>query len=209
MNRIRCIVFLITISTSLFAQKTLTPEKAQEDFKIFENILKQGHPALYEYIDQVTLDSILSTTKGSLSEDITDIELFKKMQQITDQIKDGHLLLFAPNTLNTTQYYFPLILKIIQAEFYIDTDDFDIPIGSKVTTINKTPTATILEALKKYAPTDGYNLTRKYRDIELKFGLFYMYEYGVQKEYTVDYITPNGSKKNNHLSCRIFCKCQT
>ncbi|WP_027393889.1 S41 family peptidase [Aquimarina latercula] len=204
MNRIWCIVFLITISTSLFAQKTLTPEKAQEDFKIFENILKQGHPALYEYIDQVTLDSILSTTKGSLSEDIADIELFKKMQQITDQIKDGHLLLFAPNTLNTTQYYFPLILKIIQAEFYIDTDDFDIPIGSKVATINNTPTTTILEALKKYAPTDGYNLTRKYRDIELKFGLFYMYEYGVQKEYIVDYITPNGSKKTITLAAESF-----
>ncbi|WP_405205906.1 S41 family peptidase [Aquimarina sp. LLG6339-5] len=204
MNRIWCIVFLSTISTSLFAQKTLTPEKAREDFKIFENILRQGHPALYKYIDKVTLDSILSTTKESLSRDITDIELFKKMQQITDQIKDGHLLLFAPNTLNTTQYYFPLILKIIQTEFYIDTDDFDIPIGSKVITINNTPTTTILEALKKYAPTDGYNLTRKYRDIELKFGLFYMYEYGVQKEYTVNYITPNGSKKTITLAAESF-----
>ncbi|WP_299441241.1 S41 family peptidase [uncultured Aquimarina sp.] len=206
MNRILCIVFFIVTSTTLFAQKKLTLTKAQEDFRVFENILKQGHPALYEYTSETVLDSVLSATKESFTEEISDIELFKKMQQITDQIRDGHLLLFAPNTLNTTQYYFPLILKIIQAEFYTDTDDFGIPIGSKILRVNEKPIAHILEALKKYSPTDGYNLTRKYRDIELKFGLFYMYEYGVEKEYIVDYLEPDGTEKTITLKAESFVK---
>ncbi|MHA7059825.1 S41 family peptidase [Aquimarina sp. M1] len=205
MNRIWCIVFFVTMSTTLCAQKKLTRKRAQEDFKIFQNILEKGHPSLYEYISETDLDSLFSVVKESLSEDMTtDIELFKKMQQITGQVKDGHLMLFAPNTLNTTQYYFPLILKIIQSEFYIDTDDFGIPIGSKVIRINGKSSLHILEALKKYVPTDGHNLTRKYRDIELKFGLFFMYEYGVSREYTIAYIEPDGTKKNITLQAESF-----
>lgn len=195
MNRIGYIVSFILLSTSLFAQKKITSTKANEDFKIFQNILKQGHPGLYDYIDEVVFDSLVNSTLGAFSEDITDIDLFKKMQHITHQVKDGHLLLFAPNTVKSTQYYFPVIIKIIQSNFYVDTDDFEIPIGSKITHINEVPTFTILEALKKYAPSDGHNLTRKYRDIELKFGLFYIYEYGLQKEYTINYLEPNGTEK--------------
>ncbi|WP_299314621.1 S41 family peptidase [uncultured Aquimarina sp.] len=204
MNRILCIVISIITSTTLFAQKNLTLERAQEDFKIFESILKKGHPSLYEYISEGDLDSVMSVTKESITADVSDIELFKKMQQVTDQIRDGHLLLFAPNTLNTTQYYFPLILKIIQGEFYTDTDDFKIPVGSKIIKIQGKPIGQILEALKKHTPTDGYNLTRKYRDIELKFGLFYTYEYGLQKKYTVNYTEPNGTEKTITLAAESF-----
>ncbi|MBW1297668.1 S41 family peptidase [Aquimarina litoralis] len=204
MNRIGCIVLLILLSTSLFAQKKIDSTKAKEDFKIFKNILKKGHPGLYDYINEFEYDSLINVTEESLSQEITDIDLFKRMQQITDQIRDGHLMLFAPNTVKSTQYYFPLILKIIQAEFYVDTDDFEIPIGSKITDINGVSAVTILEALKKYAPTDGYNLTRKYRDIELKFGLYYIYEYGLQKEYIIQYIEPNGVSKTVTLPAESF-----
>ncbi|MFD2565697.1 S41 family peptidase [Aquimarina rubra] len=204
MNRILCIVFSVITSATLCAQKKITHEEAQKDFDIFQNILEKGHPALYEYISETDLDSVFSVTKESLSEEITDIELFKKMQQVSDQIRDGHLLLFAPNTINTTQYYFPLILKIIKSEFCIDTDDFGIPIGSKILSINEKSSTHILEALKKYASTDGHNLTRKYRDIELKFGLFFIYEYGLQKEYTVVYKEPGGEEKTITLAAESF-----
>ncbi|WP_299899213.1 S41 family peptidase [uncultured Aquimarina sp.] len=204
MNHIGYMVSFILISTSLFAQKKITLTKAKEDFKIFQNILKKGHPSLYDYIDEVTFDSLVDNTQDSFSEEITDIELFKKMQYITDQVKDGHLMLFAPNTVKSTQYYFPVIIKIIQSDFYVDTDDFGIPIGSKITHINDISTVKILDDLKKYAPSDGHNLTRKYRDIELKFGLFYIYEYGLQKEYTIKYIEPSGTEKVITLPAESF-----
>jgi len=152
MNRILCILLFILVTTIAFAQKKITKVQAQEDFKIFENILRKGHPALHDYISETALDAVFDSTKDSLTQETTDIELFKKMQQLTDQIRDGHLLLFAPNTLNTTQHYFPLILKIIQTEFYTDTGDFGIPIGSKILSIQGEKMAHILEALKKYSP---------------------------------------------------------
>ena len=204
MNRFLYLAFFIQASIISFGQKNLSPNEAQKDFTIFKNVLQQGHPSLHEYVSDTVLDSLISSNQESLTTSISDIALFKKMQQITDQVRDGHLLLFAPNTLNTTQYYFPLILKILQKEFYTDTDDFGIPLGSKILSINTKNTTQILEALKKYTPTDGYNLTKKYRDIELKFGLFYIYEYGIHKEYTISYTEPEGTEKTITLPAESF-----
>ncbi|MBP2833623.1 hypothetical protein J8281_15615 [Aquimarina sp. U1-2] len=197
---------LLSIANILNAQKKMDSLAAMTDFQIFENILKKGHPSLYEYIRQDSLDYLFRDTKESIGNHTSDIDLYKSMVTITDKIKDGHLLLFAPNTIKTEQYYFPLILKIINADFYTDTDDFGIPIGSKINTINTHDAANILEHLKKYAATDGYNLTRKYRDIELKFGLFYAYEYGSTKEFKIDYTTPGGQDKSITLAAESFVK---
>ncbi len=199
------ILFWINIHT-LFPQKSIDSLGVKEDFKIFENILKNGHPSLYQYVEQDSLDHLFNTTKESLSKISTDIDLYKKMLTITDRVKDGHLLLFAPNSIKSEQYYFPLILKIINTELYTDTDDFGIPVGSKINSINKKTTSKIIESFKKYAATDGYNLTRKYRDIELKFGLFYAYEYGITKHFSVHYTEPDGTEKSIDLDAESFVK---
>jgi hypothetical protein len=188
----------------LFAQKRMDSLAVREDFRIFENILKKGHPSLYEYIDQDSLEYIFESTKESLTTTDSDIKLYQNMLNVTDKIKDGHLLFFAPNTIKTDQYYFPLILKLINTEFYTDTDDFGIPIGSKINQINGKKAYEILHHLKKYVPSDGYNLTRKYREIELKFGLYFAYEYGIEKKFCIDYTEPNGAKKNKILPAESF-----
>lgn len=206
MKKVQFFIFFCIHTYVISAQKNIDSTGVKEDFKIFESILKKGHPSLYEYISNDSLENIFKTTKESLKTVTSDIELYKKMIHITDKIKDGHLLLSPPNTIKTEQYYFPLILKLINAEFYVDTDDFKIPIGSKINQINGIKASTILEALKKYIPSDGYNLTRKYREIELKFGLYFAYEYGIQKEFSIDYIEPNGLEKNSILTAESFTK---
>ncbi|MEW7290567.1 S41 family peptidase [Aquimarina sp. 2304DJ70-9] len=206
MQRILFIVLIGINIHTLLAQKPIDSLGIKEDFKIFESILKKGHPSLYEYINQDSLDYLFKTTKESLSNDSTDIDLYKKMLQITSTIKDGHLLLFAPNSIKSDQYYFPLILKIINTNLYTDTDDFGIPVGSKIKLINGKKVSKILERLKKYAASDGNNLTGKYRNIELKFGLYFAYEYGIEKQFIVEYTTPAGEDKKTTVIAESFVK---
>ncbi len=194
------------VSCVVSAQRHIDSLGIKEDFKIFENILKKGHPSLYEFINEDSLNYIFENTKESLGSENSDIDLYKKMLNITDKIKDGHLVLYAPNTIKTDQYYFPLILKIINTEFYTDTDDFNIPIGSKIHEINGRGISVIFENMKKYAASDGYNLTKKYRDIELKFGLYFAYEFGIQKQFDINYTEPNGTKKNISIPAESFAK---
>ena len=126
-------IFLVTIgliSYSTYGQHQLDSIKAAEDFTVFQKILTEGHPALYEYISKDSLSHLFSSQRNKISDSTTDIDLYKSLVTITSPIGDGHLQLFAPNTLKTESYYFPLILKIIDSEFYTDTKDFGIPIGS-------------------------------------------------------------------------------
>ncbi|RZS92535.1 S41 family peptidase [Aquimarina brevivitae] len=174
-------------------QYTLGASKAKEDFTVFENILLQAHPGLYDHISKDLLSQLLTKEKTNLSDSITDIELYKKLLKISDPIGDGHLQLFAPEKLKIQTYYFPIIVKIIDGEFYTDTNDFELPVGTKITAINDIPAPTILARLKKYVPTDGHNLSRKHREIELKFGLFYAYEFGIVKEFKVSYESQDNS----------------
>ncbi|WP_438424326.1 S41 family peptidase [Aquimarina macrocephali] len=204
MKKIQCFVLFCTLTCVLSAQKRMDSLGVREDFRIFENILKKGHPSLYEYIDQDSLEYVFKVVKESLTTTDSDIKLYQNMLEVTDKIKDGHLLFFAPNTIKTDQYYFPLILKLINTEFYTDTDDFDIPIGSKINQINGHQAHEILHRLKKYVSSDGYNLTRKYREIELKFGLYFAYEYGVEKKFSIDYTAPDGTETNKVLPAESF-----
>ncbi len=198
-----CIIWITTITTA-FAQQTLTTTAVKEDFQIFKTILTKGHPALHDFIPKKKLNHLFDSIPRQWEQTITDLQLFNQLSTITDRIRDGHLLLFAPPTVPTDQYYFPLILKIIQKEFYTDTDDFGIPVGSKILSINGYNTTRILEDLKKYTPTDGWNRTRKYRDIELKFGAYYSYAYGITKQYTITYVSPQDETQTITLPAITF-----
>ncbi|WP_109299067.1 S41 family peptidase [Aquimarina sp. AU474] len=206
MQKTLFIVFCWAIIQSISGQKKIDSTAIRADIDILEKIIKKGHPSLYEYISQDSLDYLIETVKESINNDFTDITLYKDILTITNQIRDGHLVFAAPSTIKTDQYYFPLILKIINTEFYTDTNDFDIPIGSQIKKINTVDVSNILERFKKYAPTDGYNLTKKYRDIELKFGQFYTYEFGITKKFEVEYIQPDGIEKIIILDAEPFVK---
>ena len=195
--QLKNIILLVVISLfnhTIQGQRQLDSVKAIEDFTIFKNILTEAHPALYEYISKDSLSHLFLSQRNKISDSTSDIDLYKSLATISSPIGDGHLQLFAPNTLKTESYYFPLILKIIDSEFYTDTEDFGIPIGSKIIEINGIKTTTILQKFKKYISSDGYNLTRKYRDIELKFGLYYAYEFGITKKFKIDYNIPHSKE---------------
>lgn len=207
MKNILKILIISIISNAVQGQKQLNSVKATEDFTIFENILSKGHPGLYEYISKDSLTNLIAAQKNRIDDSINDINLYKSLATITSALGDGHLQLFAPNTLKTQNYYFPLILKIINTEFYTDTDDFSIPVGSKIDRINGIPSATILQKLKKFVSSDGYNITRKYRDIELKFGLYFAYEYGITKNFDITYRSPGSDDvKTISLAAEPFIK---
>ncbi len=206
MNKIKLVIVLCLLTQLSFAQKHNNLEALNEDFKIFESIIKNGHPALYEYIDNDSLNYVFEDTKESLQDGISNIAFYKKMLDVTNKIKDAKLQLFLPETIGTDRYYFPLIVKIINSNFYTDTSDFEIPIGSKIISINDRKASVVIEQLKKYVPTYGNNLTRKYREIESNFGLYFAYEYGIHKKFIITYITPDGVSNNRIIPAESFIK---
>ena len=85
---------------------------------------------------------------------------------------------------------FLIWFKIINKKQYTDTDDFDIPVGSEIISIDGMNAMEIRDRLMKYAPSDGFNETKKDRQIEMEFGILHFYEFGAKPAYQVEYKTP-------------------
>ena len=187
-----------------FGQNELSQEQVLKDYTIFKEIITTGHPSLYEYTSKSQWDSIFSSfEQKDIKEIRTSNDLFKSITSIADKAKDGHLIIHHPK-MDTVPPLFPLLLKIIDGRFYTDTDDFGIPIGSEIMSINSKSSQEILKDLLKYAPSDGFNLTKKYRQIEKEFGILHYYEYGSKKSYAVKYTAIDGEAKTIDIAPKSF-----
>jgi hypothetical protein len=149
-------------------------------------------------------DSIFSTfEQKGIKEVKTSNDLFRYITSFADNTKDGHLIIHHPK-MDTVPKLFPLLLKIIDEKLYTDTDDFGIPLGAEITSINGEPSQAIVQKLLKYAPADGYTLTKKYRQIEKEFGILHYYEYGIKENYGVTYATQNEEVKTIDIVPQSF-----
>ncbi|RUA27959.1 MAG: hypothetical protein DSY77_16785 [Bacteroidetes bacterium] len=201
-----CITISIYLFFSLYAfgQNELSQNQVLEDYTIFREIITTGHPSLYEYTSKFEWDSIFRTFRQNGIKKVKNSnDLFKSFTAIADKAKDGHLIVYHPK-MDTVPPMFPLLLKIIDKKFYTDTDDFGISVGSEIKSINGKPSQIILENLMKYAPSDGLNLTKKYRQIENEFGILHYYEYGSKQSYSVKYETIKGEVKTIEIAPKSF-----
>lgn len=189
---------------SIFGQKELSNEQILEDYTIFKEVLTVGHPSLYEYTSQVAWDSIFSSfeQRGIKGVKIPN-DLFKSIASIAENVKDGHLNILHPK-IDSLPTIFPVLIKSIGGKLYTDTDDFGIPIGSEIISINGKSSQTILKDMMKYAPSDGFNLTKKYLQIEKEFGILHYYEYGIKESYSVKYTIPEGRVKTIEIPSKSF-----
>ena len=201
--KFKLIILSIFLPLILSAQTELTKKKIQEDFTIFKNVLINSHPSLYEYTTKSEWDSIFNSFENKINKIKTSDDLFKSINVIANNVKDGHLRILHP-TMETVPSMFPLLLKIIDTKLYTDTEDFGIPIGSEIISIDGIKNDELINSLLKYAQTDGYNLTKKYRQIESEFGILHFYEFGAKSSYNVTYITPNNQTKTIEVLSQSF-----
>lgn len=199
------ITFLIILLPFVVsAQSVLSQKEIMDDYTIFKNILTNGHPSLYEYTSKPKWDSLFNHFEQYEIQQIkTSADLFKSMSALADNAKDGHLIIH-PAKMEVIPPMFPLLIKIIDKKFYTDTDDFDIPLGSEIISIDSSDSKQLLQQMLKYAPTDGFNTTKKYRQIESEFGILHYHEYGEKKNYLVTYSTPHGTIKTTNIKSEPF-----
>ena len=192
------------LSLASLAQKTLTPQQIQQDYQVFKNILTQGHPSLYVFTSRADWEQLFQQFEQEEIKTLkTTPDLFRALSKLADRVKDGHFRVQHP-VMKKVPPLFPILVKIIDKKLYVDTDDFGIPVGSTIVSVNKINDQELLQRLLKYPTSDGYNLTKKYRQIENEFGILCLYELGYQKEFKVTYQTPDGTRKTQTVPSQSF-----
>ena len=203
-SKVKILFLAILLPLIALSQKRLTNEQVLEDYKILKNVLTKGHPSLYEYTSKSKWDSLFTDfEKNKIATIDNKNDFYKSITELTDYVRDGHLIIMRPQ-LDSVPNLFPLWLKIINKKLYTDTDDFDIPVGSEIISIDGLNAKELRNRFMKYAPTDGFNETKKDRQIEMEFSILHFYEFGAKPNYQVEYRTPSNEVITSTIESQTF-----
>lgn len=192
------------VPISLISQNEINKRQVFEDYTLFKEVLLQAHPSLYEYNTKSQWDSLFQDFEERDLPSVVNIQvLYISLIEMADFARDGHLLVMRPQ-LQTLPRLFPLLLKIIDGNFYTDTEDFNIPVGSQVLAIDKIQAEDLRTRMMKYAPSDGFNSSKKDRQIEREFGILHYYEFGEKDSYQVQFKSPEGELKTTIIESQSF-----
>lgn len=197
-------LFLFLLPAIGLGQRDLSQEQVLEDYAILKEVLTTGHPSLYEYTSESAWDSLFALVERERLPTIqTDNDFYKEITELTDYVRDGHLIVMRPQ-LAAIPKLFPLWIQILNEQLYTDTDDFGIPVGSEILSIDGISGKELRRRLMKYAPSDGMNTSKKDRQLEREFGILHFYEFGATATYQVEYKTPSGEEGTTTLESQSF-----
>lgn len=182
-------VVLLLLNIVVANAQSARIQSFQEDYRIFEEILRKGHAGLYRYRTAKQVDSIVTHHRHQLTDTTSLVAFYRHLSTILTFIGSLHDDISLPekitDSLEQEPVFFPLPVKIIEEDFLIDRLGADIPLGSKIIAVNGRSMKDIRVALNKYYTTDGYNLTGKKMGINARFPWYYTLEYGGSSFYEI------------------------
>ncbi|MEM6344330.1 MAG: S41 family peptidase [Bacteroidota bacterium] len=201
---LRILWLTILLPSMVFGQNQLSREQVLADYQILKNVLTEGYPSLFTYTSPSAWDSLFADFERNKIPSIqSNDDLYKSIAELSDHVRDGHLIIMRPQ-LDSIPNLFPLLLKIIDGNLYTDTDDFEIPLGSEIISIDGVSAIELRKSLMKYAPADGFNTSRKDRQLEREFGILHFYEFGAKSTYKIVYKTPLGQLLTKEVQSQAF-----
>src|ERR1700710_1188663 len=165
----------------IYTQKVDVKE-LQEDFNYFRLILESAHPGLYQYTSVKDMQRLFDSTYKTLDSNISVFEFYNKLAFITNKIHCGHSSIFFPDnitdSLDNTNGFFPVPLAFIEGNLVVNSEAYDIPLGSRIISINNEPIENILAGLEMYEPVDGFVEQFQLEETSWDFPLNYFYKKG-------------------------------
>lgn len=178
-------------------EHSISPRKAKEDFKEFLQILKKAHPALYAYTPQEQLEKMSDSLQATITENITQRQLFNMLSLIVDKISCAHTNVYLPDAtleaIGQQRYFFPYPLTLIEDRLLVNIANNRLPQGTELKSINGKPVAEILRKLSVYNNTDGMRSNLRRHLAADDFGYQYFLQYGPFKKFDIEYVLPDSS----------------
>ena len=174
----------------------LEQAEIQADFTYFQQALLSSHPAMYWHVQQDTMSQLFTEAQAKLSTVHTTVDLYKLLAPIVTKIGCGHTFMNLPSatvaSLNESTYFLPLNIFYAHEQLYINElffNDFKIPKGSKLVSINGLAASTITQKLFTYISADNNTATYKRRLLKYVFRDFYHIVFPPSATYTLCFET--------------------
>lgn len=185
--------------------KKFTAAQLREDFMLLRTALEEAHAGLYFYTPKEEMDRLFDELYKSIDRSMTELEFFRYLAPLVARINDGHTGMMPSRDfdayLQNQPILIPFKLLFIDGKAYLFrnySDDEDFSVGGEVLSVNNRPMPEILEQMLAIQPSDGHNVTSKYRRLEstTTFGRRYTQLFGITTSFKIGYISPvDGQRK--------------
>lgn len=160
--------------------KTFSAKALKEDLDVLHRAFKEAHPGFYWYTSKNDFDKKFDSVRKLIKEPMSELAFYRLVRPLAVEVNCGHTQLYTSlkfrNHFRRKSRYFPLQLKFINNKAYIQQNlsaDTTIRTGLEVVKINGQPVQKIVQQLFRYTPSDGYNVTYKYRILDQDFSSYY------------------------------------
>lgn len=178
-------------------EKTYTLQQAIRDFNQLVSSLDNNNPMLFS--NQEDIIPIIQEQRTLLFDGMTQIQLFRVLAPIVSAYRCGHtgispsVVLYQYNREHSP--IFPIFVKLINQELFVagNNESYEIPLGSKIVSINGDSIETIFELILESLSADGQNITFKYAMIDMMFNELYFEYVSSNETFLIEYIEPDSS----------------
>lgn len=214
-------IFLLAFTlTSCFSVKKyneqqkacIPPEKLKEDVDFAYSRLKETHPQLYWYITKEELDHKFDSLKQTITEPLTPLQFYFKLQPVIADIREGHLSLRIParrisrkeiKALEGKKGMFSRFGYFVEGDRLFITENKDsiqdIQPGTEILSIDKVPVSDYIRRYRKLISSDGFNTTFHPYYLKDVFFNYYVAEKGYEDKATIEALY-QGQKKTYLLT---------
>jgi hypothetical protein len=152
--------YFFPYSTDIVSEK-YSASRLQKDFVVFRSVLERAHPGLYTYAGKEEMDHCFDSIYNTLNTPI-DIRAFhQKLSFIVDKIGCSHTNVYLPkvyyDTILKRGNFFPIPIVYVDGGLYINSDMWEIPVGSHIISINGNTAEDIMNRIAYYNVPDGHN----------------------------------------------------
>jgi hypothetical protein len=191
MTRPLLLLIVILLARNIGIAQTQTFESTHPKFSadtvkhVIDEITKElglNHPGFYRYNSKHDFDRYIDSIKGTIKDSLTELESFLKIKSIISRIHCLHTDISLSKTskdfLRQHPDLFPFQLYFVDDKAYVvknHSGNRSIVPGDELVSINGRNVQSILNQLLPLIPSDGYNLTMKYRALFYQFPSWYSY----------------------------------
>lgn len=177
----------------VYGQERLSSQAMQEDFAVFKNSISDIHPGLYWYSDSTEVSDRFAKIEEAIAQDLSIREFYGLLQEFYSGINCGHSWMQKPKTwsqqLDSGNYRLPFDIYFEDSVFTVMNDltaEQEAQVGTRVIAINGTSMLEIVDKLKSYAISDGFNQTRRFNFVASNFSQLYQLHYGLVDSFEVE-----------------------
>ena len=162
---------------NVLENKTFSPEKLRQDFRVLKDALVKIHPGIYRYQSPEGFEKLSAEFESKLDRNFSEGEFFALVSQFTNRIFCGHTYAnpYNQNSLLRERLfggktYLPFYFQIVDGKIIVteNASGANLSKGSEIKKINNIPAKKIIETLFGVTKGDGRNTSaHRIQSIEL------------------------------------------